>query len=51
MLPQLKQIVTNYEPALLFSDGDWWMDYKKWRTLPFLSWALNNAAKQRRVGF
>ena len=51
MLPQLKQIVTNYEPALLFSDGDWWMDYKKWRTLPFLSWALNNAPNKEELVF
>ena len=51
MLPQLKQLVTNYKPALLFSDGDWWMDYKKWRTLQFLSWALNNAANKDELVF
>ena len=43
MYPQVKQLMKEYEPALLFSDGDWWMDYKKWQTLPLLTWALNNA--------
>jgi len=43
MYPQVKQLMNEYEPALLFSDGDWWMDYKKWQTLPLLTWALNNA--------
>jgi len=49
MYPQVKQLVNNYEPALLFSDGDWWMDYKKWQTLPLLSWALNNAPNKEEL--
>lgn len=44
MYPQFKEIVTKYEPALLFSDGDWWMGYEKWETLPLLAWLFNNAA-------
>lgn len=51
MLPQLKQLVTDYQPSLLFSDGDWWMDYKKWKTLPFLSWAANNAENKEELVF
>lgn len=43
MYPQFKEIVTKYEPALIFSDGDWWMGYEKWQTLPMLAWLYNNA--------
>lgn len=49
MYPQVKQLVNDYQPALLFSDGDWWMDYKKWQTLPLLSWVLNNAENSEEV--
>lgn len=43
MYPQFKELVMKYEPALLFSDGDWWMDDDKWQTKPLLAWAFNNA--------
>ena len=49
MYPQLKQLMKDYEPALLFSDGDWWMDYKKWQTLPLLAWVLNNVPNENEL--
>ena len=49
MYPQVKQLVNDYQPALLFSDGDWWMDYKKWQTLPLLTWAYNNAPNKEEL--
>lgn len=44
MYPQFKELVTKYQPALIFSDGDWWMDDEKWQTKPLLAWLFNNAA-------
>lgn len=49
MYPQVKQLVKDYKPALLFSDGDWWMNYKKWRTLPLLTWAFNEAPNKEEL--
>ena len=49
MYPQFKQLVTEYEPSIIFSDGDWWMGYDKWQTLPMLAWLFNNAANKGEV--
>jgi len=46
MYPQFKQIVTDYQPSLIFSDGDWWMDDDKWETRPLLAWLFNNAPNE-----
>jgi alpha-L-fucosidase len=43
MYPQFKEIVNLYQPSLIFSDGDWWMDEEKWETKPLLAWLFNNA--------
>ena len=51
MMPQLKQIIIDYQPSLLFSDGDWWMGYENWKTLDFLSWAANNAPNKEELVF
>ena len=49
MHPQFKEIVEDYAPALIFSDGDWWMDEKKWQTKPLLAWLFNNAPNKEEV--
>ncbi|MCF7849881.1 MAG: alpha-L-fucosidase [Kiritimatiellales bacterium] len=49
MYPQFKEIVTKYQPALIFSDGDWWMDDDKWQTKPLLAWLFNNAPNKDEV--
>lgn len=49
MYPQFKELVSNYEPALIFSDGDWWMDDEKWQTKPLLAWLFNNAPNKDEV--
>jgi len=43
MYPQFRELVMNYQPALIFSDGDWWMDDDMWQTKPLLAWLFNNA--------
>lgn len=49
MYPQFKELVNKYQPSLLFSDGDWWMDDKKWQTKPLLAWLFNNAPNKDEV--
>ena len=49
MYPQFKELVERYQPALIFSDGDWWMDDDKWETRPLLAWLYNNAPNKDEV--
>ena len=32
LFPQFKDVVTRCQPALIFSDGEWEMDSKDWKT-------------------
>ena len=49
MNPQFKEIVNLYAPAVIFSDGDWWMDDDKWETKPLLAWLFNEAPNKDEV--
>jgi alpha-L-fucosidase len=49
MYPQFKELVAKYQPALIFSDGDWWMDDDKWETRPLLAWLYNHAPNKDEV--
>lgn len=49
MYPQFKEIVMDYQPSLIFSDGDWWMDDDKWQTRPLLKWLYENAPNKDEV--
>jgi len=49
MYPQFKQIVTDYQPSLIFSDGDWWMGDDRWETRPLLAWLFNHAPNKDEV--
>jgi alpha-L-fucosidase len=41
MLPQLKDVVTRYAPAVIFSDGEWDHPDTTWRSTEFLAWLYN----------
>jgi len=44
LLPQLKELVENYQPALLFADGGEWDESAEyWQTKEFLAWLYNQA--------
>ncbi|MFR9650864.1 MAG: alpha-L-fucosidase [Rikenellaceae bacterium] len=49
MYPQFKEIVNKYQPSLIFSDGDWWMNDDLWETRPLLAWLYNNAPNRDEV--
>ena len=49
-MPQLKELVVNYQPSLIFSDGGEWDgtdDY--WKTKEFLSWLYNDSPVKNEV--
>jgi len=51
MLPQMYEVVEKYKPEVFFTDGDWIMDYSKWRSLEFLDWLTNKSSVKDSVVF
>jgi alpha-L-fucosidase len=49
MMPQLKELVTNYQPSIIFSDGEWDKPAAYWKSAEFLSWLYNNAPNKQEV--
>lgn len=49
MIPQFKDVVTRYQPAIIFSDGEWEMTAKEWRSEELLAWLFNETANREEV--
>ena len=49
MIPQFKDVVTRYQPAIIFSDGEWEMDSKAWRSEELLAWLFNESPAKNEV--
>jgi alpha-L-fucosidase len=43
MIPQFKDVVTRYQPSIIFSDGEWDMDSRDWRSEEMLAWLFNES--------
>ena len=43
MTPQFKDVVTRYQPAIIFSDGEWEMSSKDWHSEELLAWLFNDS--------
>ena len=43
MLPQMKDLVTSYEPDILWTDGEWDHPSKDWKSTEFLAWLFNES--------
>jgi alpha-L-fucosidase len=43
MIPQFKDVVTRYRPAIIFSDGEWDLPAKDWRSEELLAWLFNES--------
>ena len=41
--PQFREVVTKYKPPVIFLDGEWDMDYKKWRSEELAAWLFNDS--------
>ena len=50
IIPQLKELVMQYQPAVIFSDGgEWDFNEDYWQTKEFLAWLYNNAPNKEEV--
>ncbi|MEI7728526.1 MAG: alpha-L-fucosidase [Verrucomicrobiota bacterium] len=49
LFPQFKDVVTRYQPAIIFSDGEWDLHSKDWRSEELLAWLFNEAACKNEV--
>ncbi|WP_404423147.1 alpha-L-fucosidase [Nibricoccus sp. IMCC34717] len=49
MIPQFKDVVTRYKPAIIFSDGEWDMPSTQWRSEELLAWLFNDAPSRAEV--
>lgn len=43
MIPQMKDLVSRYQPDILWSDGDWDQNDTVWHSREFLSWLYNES--------
>jgi alpha-L-fucosidase len=43
MLPQMKDLVTRYQPDLFWTDGEWEATSDKWKSESFLEWLFNES--------
>jgi alpha-L-fucosidase len=49
MFPQFKDLVTRYQPSLIFSDGEWDHPADVWRSPELLAWLFNEPACRQDV--
>lgn len=49
VIPELKEIVENYLPDIVWSDGDWEMSEDYWSSKEFLSWLFTNSSVREDV--
>eukprot|EP01006_Ploeotia_vitrea_P053228 TRINITY_DN67768_c10_g4_i1.p1 TRINITY_DN67768_c10_g4~~TRINITY_DN67768_c10_g4_i1.p1 ORF type:complete len:462 (+),score=13.01 TRINITY_DN67768_c10_g4_i1:22-1407(+) len=47
--PQLHSIVLQYEPSLIWSDGDWTADDSYFKSKQFLAWLYNDSPVKQKV--
>ncbi len=49
MIPQMKDLVTRYEPDIVWTDGEWDHPSEKWKSTEFLAWLYNDSPVKDRV--
>jgi alpha-L-fucosidase len=49
MHPQFKDLVERYEPALIYSDGEWDHPEETWHSAELLAWLYNESAVRENV--
>ncbi|MDX9754786.1 MAG: alpha-L-fucosidase [bacterium] len=45
LFPQFKDVVTRYQPELIFSDGEWDLSSAAWRSEELLAWLFNESPR------
>ena len=49
MIPQMKDLVTRYQPDILWTDGEWDYPSDKWKSTEFLTWLYNESPVKETV--
>ncbi len=49
MIPQFKDLVTRYKPAVIFSDGEWELSDTAWKSEEILAWLFNESPVAKEV--
>ena len=49
MLPELKELVTKYNPEIIWSDGDWEAKPEYFGSQSFLAWLYNESPSKDTV--
>jgi len=49
MIPQMKDLITRYEPDVLWTDGEWPHHSDKWKSTEFLTWLLNESPVKQNI--
>jgi alpha-L-fucosidase len=49
MTPQFKDVVTRYQPSIIFSDGEWEMTSAEWKSEALLAWLFNESPSRAEV--
>lgn len=42
--PQFKDLITRYEPDIIWADGEWDMSSEKWKTPELMAWLFNESS-------
>ncbi len=48
-LPQLHDLITTYQPSVLWADGDWEESPATWRSPQFLAWLYNQSPVRNQI--
>ena len=43
MIPQFKDVVTRYQPSIIFADGEWELPSSAWKSEELLAWLYNES--------
>jgi alpha-L-fucosidase len=43
LIPQFKDLVTRYQPSIIFSDGEWDLTSREWKSEQLLAWLFNDS--------
>lgn len=49
MVPQMKDLVTKYEPDILWTDGEWEHTSSDWKAPEFLAWLYNESTVKNKI--
>ncbi|MBE9460803.1 alpha-L-fucosidase [Dyadobacter subterraneus] len=49
MIPQMKDLVTRYQPDILWTDGEWDQTSETWKSKEFLTWLFNNKSVNKNI--